>query len=210
MKRSVLLLRNLAILVGIVALPLSALSDPEQSPKAVVDEFHEALLGVMKQAIELGYEGRTRKLTPVVTGTFDVAFMAQKSVGRYWKKASEEDRRRFLDVFARYTVANYAGRFTGWSGQRFETLGEEPARMGTMLVLSQLIDPEGDDVQLNYRLREVDGAWRIVDVYLNGTVSELALRRSEYASLVKREGFEALIVAIDQKIDDLESNAEES
>ena len=60
-------------------------------------------------------------------------------------------------------------------------------------------------VQLNYRLRSVDGDWKIIDVYLNGTVSELALRRSEYSSLIKRQGFKALLVALDERIDTLAS-----
>jgi phospholipid transport system substrate-binding protein len=60
-------------------------------------------------------------------------------------------------------------------------------------------------VKLDYRLRAADGDWKIVDVYLNGTVSELALRRSEYSSLIKREGLEALLAALDEHIDSLAS-----
>jgi phospholipid transport system substrate-binding protein len=69
-----------------------------------------------------------------------------------------------------------------------------------VLVRTRLDDPQGDDVQLNYRLHPVGGAWKIIDVYLNGTVSELALRRSEYASLIQREGWNAVIAALDQRI----------
>ena len=100
-------------------------------------------------------------------------------------------------------IANYAGNFDGYSGQTFETLGEEESTHGTMLVRSRLVDPDGETTQLNYRLRPVDGEWKIIDVYLNGTVSELALRRSEYSSLIKREGFDSLIVALNEKITNL-------
>ena len=51
--------------------------------------------------------------------------------------------------------------------------------------------------------RRVEDRWRIIDVYLNGTISELALRRSEYSSLIKREGFASLLAALDKRIDDL-------
>ncbi len=74
-----------------------------------------------------------------------------------------------------------------------------------MLVRSRLIESNGDFVQLDYRLRSVQGDWRIIDVYLNGTISELALRRSEYSSLIQREGFAALLTALDQRIDELAS-----
>jgi phospholipid transport system substrate-binding protein len=72
-----------------------------------------------------------------------------------------------------------------------------------MLVRSRLVEPDGEAIQLNYRLRPVDGKWKIIDVYLNGTVSELALRRSEYSSLIQREGFDSLLVALNQKIANL-------
>jgi phospholipid transport system substrate-binding protein len=164
----------------------------------------------MKHATELGYEGRAGKLAPLIPEYFDVSFMARKSVGRYWKEASEEDQRRFLETFTRFMVANYAGQFDGYSGQTFETLGAEPARMETVVVKSVLVDPKGDNVELNYRMRELNGVWKIVDIYLDGTVSELALRRSEFSSIVKRENFDGLIAAIDAKIVKLASGSDAS
>jgi len=70
-------------------------------------------------------------------------------------------------------------------------------------VLTKIVVPDGEEVQLNYRLVERDGTWKIIDVYLNGTVSELALRRSEYSSALKREGFDQLLDSIETKIADL-------
>jgi phospholipid transport system substrate-binding protein len=181
-------------------------SKPQTSETVmVVERLHAVLIGVMKEAESLGYQGRYDRLSPVLQEFFDLPFMAEKSVGRHWKTASEEDRKTLVQTFIRYTTANYAGRFNGYSGQHFETLGEEPAARGTRLVRTQLIDPNGDDVKLDYRLRGKDGDWRIVDVYLNGTVSELALRRSEYSSLIKREGLDALLAALDERIGTLAS-----
>jgi phospholipid transport system substrate-binding protein len=169
----------------------------------LVDELQANLLEVMKNAEALGYQGRYDRLAPVLPTLFDLSFMAEKSVGRYWKTASEEDRRVLVDTFTRYMIANYAGRFDGYSGQSFETLAVEPSARDTLLVRTRLHDPTGEDVSLDYRLRKVDGGWRIIDIYLNGTVSELALRRSEYSSLIKREGFHALLIALDERIETL-------
>lgn len=83
------------------------------------------------------------------------------------------------------------------------TLGEEPATNDTRVVLTRLIIPNDDDVHLNYRLREVDGEWKIIDIYLNGTVSELALRRSEYSAVLQREGFKKLLDTLDDKVKEL-------
>jgi phospholipid transport system substrate-binding protein len=183
-----------------------AAAEPQASPSvAVVEQLHSSLVDVMKEAESLGYQGRYDRLAPVLRELFDLPFMAQKSVGRHWKTTSQEDQATLVDTFTRYTIANYAGRFHGYSGQHFETLGEEPSARGTRLVRTQLVNPEDDDVKLDYRLRDADGDWKIVDVYLNGTVSELALRRSEYSSMIKREGLEALLAALDERIESLAS-----
>jgi len=171
-----------------------------------VERLHAALLEIMQSADELGYGGRFERFAPAVGETFDLPFMASKSVGRLWKTLPEADRQRWLELFARHITANYAGQFTGFSGESFETLGEEPGLRNTRVVRTHLTRPHKENVELNYRLRDVDGQWRIIDIYLNGTVSELALRRSEYSSVLKREGFESLMQTIDQKCRDLESD----
>ena len=172
-------------------------------PEEIVDALHAALLEVMQNAETLGYQGRFDELAGVVPGLFDTPFMAQKSVGRYWKRAAEEDRAHLLATFAKFMVANYAGNFDGYSGETFETLDKVESTHGTVVVRTRLTESSGDIIQLDYRLRRADEQWKIIDIYLNGTVSELALRRSEYSTLIEREGFDSLIVALNKKITDL-------
>ena len=209
--------RDAACLAVIIflALAVAGVSAAEQAshatqPAEIVDSLHSELLGVMKEADTLGYRGRFSRLQPVLNELFDIPFMAQKSVGRHWKTVDEERRGRLLATFGRFTVANYAGRFSDYSDQHFETLKVVESTHGTFLVHSKLVTPNGEAVQLNYRLRPVDDGWRIIDVYLNGTVSELALRRSEYSSLIQREGFDALLTALDERIAALESEENSS
>jgi phospholipid transport system substrate-binding protein len=194
----------LPLSLALLLAPLAARGEA-QNPEAVqvVETLHAALLDVMKNADKLGYQGRFERLEPVLGKTFDLDFMAEKSVGRHWQELSPEDQKRFLATFRRFTLANYAGRFDGWSGQHFETVGEDASTHGTLIVKTRLVDPNDEDVQLNYRLRSVDGHWRIIDVYLNGTVSELALRRSENSSLVERGGINSLLTALEARISDL-------
>ena len=189
-----------------VVLVESALAEAAVSAKIsaqeVIEGFHAELLSVMKSATELGYEGRLKRLTPIVGDTFDTRFMAAKSIGRYWKTISEQEQDRLLATFGRYTVANYAGRFSGYTGEEFQTNGEEPSLQGTTLVHTTLIIPKDDDVRLDYRVRAVDGEWKIIDIYLDGTVSELAMRRSQYSALIRREGLDALIAALEKKMEE--------
>lgn len=189
-----------ALVLGSAAAADPAASAPSASASHSIEALHAALLDVMKNAQALGYDGRTAKLTPVIPRHFDVPFMAEKSVGPYWKRATEGERERYLQAFLRFMVANYAGQFDAWTGQSFQTLGEDEARMDTKIVRTKLIDPGDEDVELNYRMHQTSDGWKIIDVYLDGTVSELALRRSEFSGIVKRENFDALIAALDAKI----------
>ena len=184
----------------VAAAALEATADQNRLASPTVEKLHAALLGIMQSADELGYQGRYDAIDPVVGQTFDLPFMASKSVGRHWKKLLEPDRDRWLGVFVQVINSNYAGRFSDFSGEAFETLGEEPAIHDTRVVRTRLTRPSEEAVQLNYRLREVDGEWRIIDIYLNGTVSELALRRSEYSAVLKRDGFEKLVSTLTNKV----------
>ena len=187
-----------------------AMSAPQESgsPASVIEAFHAGLLSIMKEAEALGFEGRIDRLAPLMAGTFDLDFMASKTVGRHWRKLSDEDKLRWAETFTRFTTANYAGRFTGFTGEEFVTLGVEDAARETRVVMTKIVIPDDEDVQLNYRVINRDGVWRVIDVYLNGTVSELALRRSEYSSALKREGFEQLVASIENKIEDLKSQGQ--
>ena len=175
------------------------------SAEKTIETFQAGLLDIMKHAEELGMEGRIEKLAPLMDKTFDLRFMASKSIGRPWRSLSDEEKGRWVDLFKRFTTANYACRFTGFKGEKFVTVGVEDAPRGTRVVMTKIIVPDDDDVALNYRMIERDGTWKVIDVFLNGTVSELALRRSEYSSALKRNGFASLVTLVEEKIEDLKS-----
>jgi phospholipid transport system substrate-binding protein len=178
-----------------------------QAAVAAVEKLHAVIIDSMKRARELGYSGRYERLQPVIDATFDMAFMAEKSAGRYWKEFDDEQKKRWIDVFGRLTIANYAGRFNAYADQHFETGATESAGFDTLLVRTRLIQPKDEDVEINYRLHEADGRWTVVDIYLSGTVSELALRRAEYGSVLQRDGFDKLIKKLEAKIVDLQNGS---
>jgi phospholipid transport system substrate-binding protein len=201
--------RILLALVGIqasVALASTAYT-AEASPEKTIETLHETLLVVMKEAETLGYEGRYDRLAPAISAAFDLDFMGSKAVGRHWRELDEDGQKRWLTAFQRFTIANYAGRFDGYSGQSFEILGDEPASHETILVRAKVVNPDDEDVQLNYRLRQTDDGWRVIDVYLNGSVSELALRRAEYSSAFDRNGLDEVLSSIESRIAGLAASA---
>lgn len=172
-----------------------------RSARATIEQLDAAYVEVMKNAAALGYSGRFAKLEPVLSSTFDFAAMARLSVGGRWKDLTLPQQQTLARTFGRLSIATYAGRFTSYSGERFEITGEEPSIQGTVLVRTRVLIPEHETVLLDYRLRPGPDGWRVIDVFMNGTVSELALRRSEYSAVLDRAGFDGLIGALDQKIE---------
>jgi phospholipid transport system substrate-binding protein len=181
---------------------LIAFSAPAQQGPArvVINDFHAVLVNIMQEAELLGYEGRYVWLEPAVRDTFNLAFMAQVTAGRYWKKANVAQRDRFVDAFARMTVATYASRFDDYAGESFEFLSQDDAPRDTLLIKSNIVKKDGSKVAINYLLRRFDEEWRIIDIYLKGNFSELATRKSEYASILRSVGMDGLISALDRKI----------
>jgi phospholipid transport system substrate-binding protein len=194
-----------------VAAPSGAGANQEKDASeatAVIERFHASMLAVLREAETLGYEGRFRRVAPTVEEAFDLPYMAEKVVGGEWKKLGESERQRWLLTFGQFMKANYAGRFTGYTGQQFDTLGSESGAHGTMVVRTRLRNPSGEDVDLIYRLRSTTAGWRIIDIFLKGTVSELALRRSEYSAVLERDGFDSLLKVVEARIADLASGKE--
>jgi len=187
-----------------LALPSPSSAEPSQPPpeqaEAAIESLHGVLLSAMRDADALGFDGRLEQIRPAVAGLYDFDFMAEKSVGLGWRQLDAAERTRLVDAFSRLAIATYAARFDGWNGERFEILGVQTATHGTLLVKSRIVRGNGENVALDYRLRPVDGEWRVIDVFMNGTVSELALRRAEYSGVLKREGFDGLMSALEEKI----------
>ena len=188
------------LLVCALASPGRASAADVEAARKPIEALYAVLVECLKNANALGLEGRRAKIAPAVTAGYDLPFMAEKILGRHWRTLAEPDRARWTQTFGGLTVATYAERMTGFTGQVFEVLKVEPSQRGTALVYSQVVTPNETPIAINYRMRPDGETWRIIDVYLNGTVSELALRRSEYAAVLQRDGFETLVSSIDEKI----------
>jgi phospholipid transport system substrate-binding protein len=173
-------------------------------PTDVIRQFYGELQNVMQHATTLGARGRYQKLEPIVLGAFDLPFMARLSTGPSWAKLSTEQKRRVAQAYGRYTTAVYATRFDGYSGERFEFLGEQKIKRG-MMVKTRIVKANGEPVSINFVLHDNDIAWQIRDVYLDSAISELATRRSEFSALLRSGGIDALIASLNKKADDLQT-----
>src|SRR4029077_5788535 len=168
-----------------------------------VSSLSDALLDTMKQAKELGVKGRYDKLSPVLAKTYDLPLMTRIAVGPSWATLTPEQQKAVVAAFTRMTTATYASRFAGFSGEQFVILQTVDQKNGEKIVKTQIIQSNGKPVALSYLVRNTGSDWRIIDVYLNGTISELANRRAEFGAVLKSGGADGLVSSLNKQGDKL-------
>jgi len=194
--------------VGLSMLSYSVDAAPS-SGGDTVQGLYEALVSTMKNGRTLGPSGRFAELQPVIRRSFDIAAMARLSVGSTWADLNERQRTQLTESFGRYISATYADRFDSYAGQKLEVTAEQPAPFGVM-VRSQIIKASGEPVKIDYMMRRNGDSWLISDIYLDGAISEVATRRSEFAAILKTEGIDGLVAALNRKADLLTMSATRS
>jgi phospholipid transport system substrate-binding protein len=148
----------------------------------------------MRNGPQLGAQGRYAKLAPAIAQNFDIPLMTRIAVGPDWATLTPAQQAQVTQAFERYVAAVYAERFHKYDGEQLKVTGEEPSPAGTV-ILSQIVDSDGQPTNINYLMRND----KIADVYLNGTISELATRRSEFGTILRTQGINGLIQALNNK-----------
>jgi phospholipid transport system substrate-binding protein len=196
-------IRCLILVLVLSALGAVGLRAQELEPRAVVSGFQDTLLATMKEAGPLGFEGRYQRLQPAMESAFDLEQMTRIVVGGRWAKLSETERRQVVELFRRFSVSTYASEFAGYGGEQFE-IGDDRAKAGLgTIVETRIVFKKDKPVALNYLLRQTPQGWKIVDIYLDGTISELARRRAEFASIISSQGVDGLIALLKKKNEEL-------
>jgi phospholipid transport system substrate-binding protein len=192
---------TLSAMAALLALGIAASADAAAANSGAAEPvrgFYDVLLRTMKQGERLGQDERYAALEPVVRRSFDIPYMTRMAVGPSWPSLPEAKRQELTEAFGRYITATWAGRFDSYSGEKLEVDGERPYG-AAMLVDTRIVKPDGEPVTINYLMRRDGDAWRIGDVYLTGTISELATRRSEFISVLRSQGIDGLIDALNRK-----------
>ncbi|SDD92045.1 ABC transporter substrate-binding protein [Rhodospira trueperi] len=202
-RRGLLSLAGASLLAGIVAAPLLPArasdgenGDPSAAATDLIHRYQDALLDVMRRAEALSAVERADVLDEAVRATFDFDRMARAAVGRAWRDADADTQERMAEAFAAYSVAVHADRFDGHSGESFHIDGTAPGPAGTLLVNTHIDRPSKAPVILSYVVTQSGDGPRVVDVLMDGSISEVALRRSEWAAIREREGLSGLIAAL--------------
>jgi phospholipid transport system substrate-binding protein len=172
----------------------------EISAKQVIEDFQGQLISVMKEGKALGFQGRYDKLDAVVKKTHDLPKIARIVVGKQWEELTPEQQTKLEDAVSRLSVSAYAYNFKDFSGETFSFISEEETGRGGVVIHSNLKIPGDRDVKFDYMMKKKDDTWQIINIIADG-VSDLALKRSDYTSVLTREGFDALLAKINEKIE---------
>jgi phospholipid transport system substrate-binding protein len=169
-----------------------------------VQRLLDGLLGVMKAGMATPFGRRFEMLTPVIDQTFNLAAILQESIGASpWSALPAAQQTTLTDAFRRYTVASYVNNFDTFSGQRFEILPDTRSVLSEQVVQTRLIPQSGDTHELDYVMRQGGPGWQVVDVLADGSISRVAVQRSDFRRLLARGGPQALADSLRTKSADL-------
>ena len=171
-----------------------------------VRSFYATLLTTMKQGQMLGKNGRYVRLAPAVYQLFDIPFMTRIAVGSDWLRLSTDQQQRVMEAFGHYVAATYADQFDSYRGQQLQVLGALPYN-SQIIVETRIVKASGEPVTINYLMRRSGAGWRITDIYLDSTISQLAVYRSQFQSILDEEGIDGLVTTLNRKTDLLGGNA---
>jgi phospholipid transport system substrate-binding protein len=192
----------LALAAGASLAPRRAAAQSE--PVAVVQGLCDALVSSMKQGPALGFAGRRQLLEPEIRLALNLPLMTRIVMGPPWRTFAPEQQKQLVDAFSDYSIATYANQFSGFSGEKFIV---DPATMtaanGDVIVHTKLVTKDPEPVRLDYLMRANEGVWKVIDVYLSGTISQMAARRSEYSTVLRQGGPAALVELLRKKTTEL-------
>lgn len=200
-RRRCLLLGALAGIGGGLRIGRAAADTAAAAP---IQRLYDGLLNVMKAGGATPFQQRYATLEPVIDSVFDLPAILQVSVGPAWSALPPDQQAALRTEFRRYTIANYVSNFNNYSGQHFNVLPETKSLAnGDQVVQTRIVSSSGESHQLDYVMRQDGGAWRVVDVLADGSISRVAVQRSDFRRLLANGGGPALVASLQRKTADL-------
>src|SRR5271155_3669990 len=200
--KSSLSAKLIAALAALLILgPMSSQAQQSSPAAKRIEAYYQQLLPTLQQAESLSVSERDRRFGPAINSAFDLSAMTRYAVGPAWSTFSASQQGAVREAFARFLVADYASLVKEYSGQSFvvEPQTSPESRGGGEVVKTKLIQSGGRSVPINYLVR----GGRVIDVYFDGTISDLATRRDEFASILAGGGVDALVKTLHQRTDTL-------
>ncbi len=201
-KRTAFATTLLLILTSLISWPTSAKAGPAPAT-ATVAAYHAGMLNALKSDDAKNANGRFNLFAPIMDAAFDFQTMIKTVAGQHWRKADAANQEALRDAFRRVSIATYANRFKDLPSDAafiIQAVKDGPRRMK---LVESTLNAGTDPVALTYVVRNSAAGWRIIDVLLDGGISELALRASEYARTLETGGASALHATLNAQADGL-------
>ncbi|MGH7103615.1 MAG: ABC transporter substrate-binding protein [Acetobacteraceae bacterium] len=208
-RRPLLALAGAAFLAAAVPWTQSAQAADTQGAVAPIAQLDSALLAAMKAGSRgTSISTRYAALQPVIEQVFDLERVLAASVGFSWPTLPSKQKAALMAAFRRYTVATYVANFDRFSGQRFEVLPRvREVGNGEIVVHTRLNRRNRSPVKLAYVLRQGPAGWKVVDVLTDGSISRVAVQRSDFQELLASGGASALAAGLERKVASLSGGA---
>lgn len=169
----------------------------------MVQGFQSVLLDTMKQAKALGVKGRYQRLEPAIREAFHLPLMIATASAPYWQDGTAAQRSRLLAAFHRMSASTVATLFDDYGGETFRIVRERKTAGPTVLVDTQVVRPADDPVDITFVAARLQDRWWIIDLIVGGGISEVKVRRNEYARFLREGGLDRLARALDEQADHL-------
>jgi phospholipid transport system substrate-binding protein len=202
--------RALLAVMALTVVPFSrpGLANAGPDATATIKRLNEALLAAMKAGGRTDFNHRFQVLAPAVEQVFDLPAVLAVSVGPSWASLPPDQQNRLLEAFRRYTIASYVANFDSYSGQAFTVSPDtRPLGGGRVVVQSRLTSAGGDQHELDYVMAQSPAGWKVVDVLADGSISRVAVQRSDFRHLLSSGGGNALVTSLQRKTADLSGGA---
>jgi phospholipid transport system substrate-binding protein len=203
-RRATLVLTAAGFAAAFASLAARADTRSDAAVFAPVTALNAALLTAMKYGDAVSFDRRYQVLAPVIERVFDLNAVLAASVGLSWASIPDAQKTTLASAFRRYTVSSYVANFNSFNGQSFEILpGTRAVGNGEVVVRTRLIRQDKSPVELDYVLRSGPAGWQVVDVLTDGTISRVAVQRSDFQQLLQNGGVPALTAGLQRKVANL-------
>lgn len=188
-------------LIGIVLffisvnVTMASATSPTEQVRGTVD----AILQTLKQD-GLTQEARRSKIRELIQKRFHFRVMSQRTLATNWKKATEEEKKSFVELFSKLLEQTYIGKIEAYTDERVEYVKEK--RKAKSAVVDTMIVTKSVSIPISYKVLLNGDEWQVYDVKVED-VSLISNYRSSYAQIVQNEGIPGLLVKMQQKIEEL-------
>jgi len=192
--------RRTLLATAIVALPSGVWAQDTAAIRKPIVDLYAALELLMRMGPSTPFPTRFQSLAPVIDRIYDLTTVLRVSVGTRWTSFDDATRKELMDAFRAFTIASFVANFDKYEGEKFEVMPETRVVGNSQVVQTRIVSENGEPIRLDYVMESSEAGWRVTDVLADGTISRVAVQRSDFRSLLAHGDATDLIASLRQKV----------